>query len=339
MRKILVKLLLILLFLCIVSLLVYRYFDSKVRLNTNYINGNTPGNLYNAGLFCESNGIVFFANPDDSNRLYAMDADGSNIRKLSGDTVMYINADSHYVYYVRNNDISSADHSFFSLHNNSLCRMDRDGGTVTILDENPCLYASLIGNYIYYLHYDTQTATTLYKIKIDGTEKEKISNTYQFTCSSDGQYFYYNNMETDGSIWIYDTATDTTNQVYSCNSYKPTVSNDGNTYYLDVDQNNALVHTNIYTGTPTILTTESIDTYNVYGSTIFYQTYDEENPSLCMIKKDGSNARTLASGTFSCINVTSHYIYFTDYFSSQVYYTPTSNPGELSLFHPGKCTE
>lgn len=336
MRKILTCIGLVLLICGAIALPVYRYADNRIHYNTNYINGNTPGNLYNAGLFCESNGTVFFANPDDSYRLYSMDADGSNINKVCNDSVMYINADSHYVYYVRNNDTTGINHSFFSFHNNSLCRINRDGGRVTVLDEDPCIYASLIGNYIYYLHYDSEDATTLYKIKIDGTERTQVADTYLFTCSTDGQYFYYNNMKTDGSIWQYDTVSDTTHQVYSCNSYKPTVYNDGNTYYLDVDKNNALVHTNIYSGTPTVLTTDSIDTYNVYGSHVYYQTYDPDGSALCMIKNDGSDARVLISGTFSCINVTTYYIYFTDYFSGQVFYTPTSNPGELMQFHPGR---
>ena len=336
MRKLLIRILIVLLFVGVIGLFVYNYLSRRILYNTNYVNGNTAGNLYNAGLFCENNGVVFFANPDDENRLYSMDANGSNLKKLCNDTVMYINADSHYVYYVRDNDLSAAGHNFFSFHNNSLCRLDRKDSHVTVLDPDPCLYASLIGNYIYYLHYDNETATTLYKIKIDGTERTKLSNTYQFTCSSNGQYFYYNNMSTDGSIWVYDTATDGTYQVYSCNSYKPTVSGDGNAYYLDVDNNYSLVHTNLSAGSPTVLTTDSIDTYNVYGSYIYYQRYDENSPALCMIKNDGSDARELAPGTYSCINVTSYYIYFTDYFTGQVYYTPTSNPSELTRFSPGR---
>ena len=83
--------------------LIYHY-QTKTKYNESYVNGNTAGNLYNAGLFCESNGTVFFANPDDKYRLYSMDLDGSNLAKISDDTVMYINADSHYVYYVRNNE-------------------------------------------------------------------------------------------------------------------------------------------------------------------------------------------------------------------------------------------
>jgi hypothetical protein len=114
------------------------------------------------------------------------------------------------------------------------------------------------------------------------------------------------------------------------------VSQDGNAYYLDANQDNALIHININNGTPTTLTTDSIDAYNVYGSTIYYQRYSEDgNSGVCMVKNDGSNARELMSGTYSTINVTTYYIYITDYRSGQVYYTSTSNPGNFSAFHPG----
>ena len=156
---------------------VYHY-QNKTKYNESYVNGNTAGNLYNAGLFCESNGTVFFANPDDKYRLYSMDLDGSNLAKLSDDTVMYINADSHYVYYVRNNEHNSTHFNFFSFNNNSLCRIRRDGKQLVVLDPDPCIYASLVGNYIYYLHYDKDHATTLYKVGIDGEDRQMVNDTF-----------------------------------------------------------------------------------------------------------------------------------------------------------------
>lgn len=190
--KIIVPLILI----CITGLVIY-HFVSKVKLNSSYVNGNTAGNLYNAGLFCESDGEVFFSNTNDNGRLYAMNIDGSNIHKLSNDTAMYINADKNYVYYVRNNNQKITSQTFFSYDRNSLCRIKRNGHGSTVLDPDPCIYASLIGNYIYYLHYDTQTATSLYRIRIDGEEKKKIKNHYLFTCNTSDRYFYYNNPKTD----------------------------------------------------------------------------------------------------------------------------------------------
>lgn len=313
---------------------VYHY-QNKTKYNESYVNGNTAGNLYNAGLFCESNGTVFFANPDDKYRLYSMDLDGSNLAKLSEDTVMYINADSHYVYYVRNNEQNSTHFNFFSFNNNSLCRIRRDGKQLVVLDPDPCIYASLVGNYIYYLHYDKDHATTLYKVGIDGEDRQMVNDSFLFTCSALGQYFYSNGTTTDGCLYRYDTASDAIEQIYDCNSYKPIVTGDSDVYYLDVNQNNALVHTNIQFDNPRTLSNDSIDLYNIYGSTIFYQNYSKDTPALCMMRNDGSGYTRLAEGTYSNINVTSYYIYFTDFQTQQVFRTPTSNPGDIQPFHPG----
>jgi hypothetical protein len=248
---------------------------------------------------------------------------------------MYINADSHYIYYVRNNEHGSASFGFFTFNNNSLCRMDRNGKNVTVLDPDPCIYATLIGNYVYYLHYDTETATTLYKVGIDGEDRQNVYSPYLFTCSALGQYFYSSGTQSDGALYQYDTVTDQMTMVYDCICYKPIVTSDNNAYYLDVDHNNTLVHTNIQSGNPVTLTTDSIDLYNVYGSYIYYQRYSETEPALCMVKNDGSDYQVLSYGNYSNINVTSYYIYFTDYQTQQMYYTSTSNPGELQEFHPG----
>ena len=314
---------------------IYDQQQHKIKYNNGYVNGNTAGNLYNAGLFCEKNGTVFFANPDDDYRLYSMDPDGSNLKKLSYDRVMYINADDHYIYYVRNNEKTGTGFDFFSYARNSLCRIDQNGENTKILDKDPCLYASLVGNTIYYLHYDDETATTLYKIGIDGTGRQKVHSPYIFTCSALGQYIYSSGTETDGALYRLDTADDSLQKVYDCNSFKPTVLSDDDVYYMDVDQNNALVHTSINAGNPVTLTTDSLDFYNVYGSFIFYQRYSEKNPALCMIKNDGSGYTELAQGNYSNINVTSTYIYFTEYTTKQVLCTPTDHPGELTPFHPG----
>ncbi len=148
-----------------------------------------------------------------------------------------------------------------------LTRMEKN---TKILDKDPCLYASLVGNYIYYLHYDDKDATTLYKIGIDGEGRKKVYSPYIFTCSTLGQYIYTSGTESDGAIYQLDTASDSLSKVYECNSFKPIVTSDDNVYYMDVDQNNALVHTNMKSGHPVTLTKDSLDLYNVYGSSIFF---------------------------------------------------------------------
>lgn len=334
MKKAIAVLITIFLAIALAGAGVYTYLNQKIIYNDSYVNGNSAGNLYNAGLFCESNGTVFFANPDDNYRLYSMDADGNNLKKLCSDTAMYINADDHYVYYIRDNEKGTGDFAFFTYANHSLCRIKRSGGSPKVLDKEPCLYATLIGNYLYYLHYENETASTLYKIGIDGKDMEQVKDTYVFTCSTLGQYFYTNGTETDGALYEFNTAANTETKIYECNCYKPIVTSDNNVYYLDVDRNMALVHTNIESDNPVTLTDDSIDLYNIYGSYIYYQRYADK-PAICMIKNDGSDFKEIAPGTYSNINITSRYIYLTDYESHNIMYTPTENPGALQPFHPG----
>ena len=317
-----------------ISLLIYSKFSKRIIYNSGYVNGNTAGNLYNAGLFCESNGTIFFANPDDHYYLYFMSPTGQNLKLLCEDTVSFINADDHYVYYVRNNMASNNDYSFFTYNQNSLCRITRDGKNHTILDEDPCIYASLIGNYIYYLHYDTADASTLYKIKIDGTEKTQLSGSHIFTCSSLDKYFYYSSPE-NGLLYQFDTSTDTSTMMLDTICYNPIVNSEKDVYYLDVKKDNALIHTNLDYNNPVNLCDEFIELYNVYGSYIFFQK-GGENPALCMIKNDGTGYREIVAGEFKNISVTSFYIYFTDYYTGKVYCTSTNNPGTILNFNPAK---
>ena len=226
-------------------------------------------------------------------------------------------------------------HSYFSFNNNSLCRIKRDGGKVKILDDAPCIYASLIGNKIYYLHYDENVGTILYSVGIDGNDCKEIKKNYAYTCNSLGQYFYYNNPD-NGSLMRFDTASDNAATILECHCYKPTVIDNSHAYFVDVDNGNALVHTNLDNVNLTTLTTDSIELYNVYGNSIYYQRTGD-SPALCLIKSDGSGAKVLATGEYTAINATSYYIYFKDYYTGTVYCTPTNNPGQINEFHPGKA--
>lgn len=320
----------------IIIAVVIHHYSTRIIFNEEYVNGNTQGNLYNEGTFCEYNGTIYFANPDDSYKLYSMDMNGKNLKKLCDDSVFYINVDENYIYYVRNNQEIKSDYFFFSNGNNSLCRIKRNGGKATVLDSDPCMYASLCGNYIYYLHYDKTNATSLYKIRIDGKDKQMVQKTPIYTCGALGQYIYYNGMESDGNLYELDTATDKIRTVIECNCYKPIVTSPNNIFYLDVNKNNALMHTGVNAEQPTKLSGESIDLFNVYGSTIYFQTYDEKAPGLYMVKNDGSDLNQIYPGVFKRINITSNYIYFTDFKTGTVYFTSTSNPGMIEEFHPGK---
>ena len=224
--------------------------------------------------------------------------------------------------------------NYVAFYRNALVRIDHDGSNTVVLDTEPSLYAALLGNYIYYLHYSKEDASTLYKVRIDGTEQKEVMDRAVFTCSADGQYFYYNGMDTDGDIHRYDSISDMAVTVYKGNCFQPIV--DGNdVYYIDGNTGYSIIHTNLEYDHPTYITRDSVESYNVYGSYIYYQRFDKNGSALCMIKNDGTEFQVLREGDFCDIHVTSNYIFFREYHSGEIYYAPRNNPTEIGIFLPG----
>ena len=334
MKKIIIGVIAVL--LCLAFLFGNKLFTSETKMNEGYVNGNTAGNLYNGGSFCEYNGVIYFSNPNDNGKLYCMDSNGTNLKKISDDNATYINVDDNYIYYIRNNSDPSLNFGFVAFHRNALVRIDHNGKNLLLLDTEPCLYASLIGNYIYYVHYDTSDASTLYKVRIDGEEQQKVMNEAVFTCNADGQFFYYNGMNADGSIHRYDTVSDTSTIVYVGNSFQPIVKNGVDVYYIDGNSNCSIVHTNMNFDNPTYITRDSVDSYNVHGSYIYYQRFAKNGESgLCMIKNDGTEYQVIRKGDYCDIHVTSYYVFFRDFHTREMYYFSRSNPDVIEKFNPG----
>ncbi len=341
MKKHLPLILFLLLLALAVGAGIYYHFSRKTKENEGFVNGNTPGNLYNEGLICEYDGIIYFANPSDGDRLYSMDTSGRNLTKLSDDIVSYINADENYLYYVRNNIGGGGVFSFLNINTNSLCRMDRTSGrgreSVLVLDPDPSLYASLVGNYVYYLHYDKETATTLYKVKIDGEEKQKVSDSPFFTCCAIGQYIYFNGTDIDHYIWRMDTAAeDVTGMLYGGNCWMPTLTEDlSAAYFMDCDTHYKLARVDLKTEEKVLLTEDRLDWYNVCGDYIYYQKSDREHPAICRMRLDGSDVEVLMEGNFRNICAASSFVTFREYRFGDAYYIENKEGAEVKPFDPG----
>ena len=109
--------------------------------------GNTSGNLLNGGLFCENEGKIYFANPYDENKLYCMDNDLSNAKKLIDDRASYINSAGGYIFYTRRNDqIENDVDALLSISTTGLFRVNTSGHSVKRLYDDPTQVVCLYGN-------------------------------------------------------------------------------------------------------------------------------------------------------------------------------------------------
>lgn len=310
---------------------------NRTHFNDDYVNGNTAGNLYNEGLICEYDGMIYFANPSDRDRLYCMNADGTELVKLSDDTVSYINVDEYYVYYVRNNPGVVGAFSFLNFNTDSLCRINRNGkaDSILVLDTAPSLYASLVGNYVYYLHYSDSEGSTLYKVKIDGSEQIQVASDAFFTASTSGPYIYYNGISSEHYLWRRNTEDDTFGMLYGGDCWMPTVVDDTTLYYMDCDNHYALARVDLATSDKVLLSEDRVDWYNVCGDYVYFQRVDAEEPALCRMHTDGSGYEVLVDGNYMNICTTSEYVYFRDYDTEQAYRMKHGDTGSIELFLPG----
>ena len=318
----------------LIGIFIFSKYINRTKFPADYLVGNSSGNLYNKGLFCERDGRVFFSNPNDNFSLYSMDSNGTNLTKLSSDQVAYLNVDDHYIFYTRSNASIKSDFAFLNIQNYSLCRLQKNGKKEVVLDADPCLYSSQYKNEIYYIHYDKKTASTLYKVSIDGKNKQPVSKYPILPISRNNQKLYYAGTESDHFLHYIDTQTGNSGIAYNGNCFNPIVV-DNIVYFMDIDENYALAKVDLSTGIKTIITKDRLDCFNIYGTTLYYQHSSETEPAFYRIQTDGSKREKIADGNYTNINITSRYVYFYDFKSTTTcFFTPTNGPVQVQPFNP-----
>ncbi len=318
---------LILAVLCVLALLLKR-----IPANDPNLAGNTGGNLYNDGLFCESEGKVYFANSYDNGCLYSMNSDESDMRKLNNSQVFSINAGGKYLYYCLNSTQSGGSGLGYIRPSLGLYRSKTNGSSSTCLRNNPVITATLCGNYVYYQNYNNKEYTRLYKMKTDKSENIEIADYVINPSSYHNGIIYFAGTQDDHYLYGLNTGNDTISTLLQGNIYNP-VYLDGYVYYMDQASNYRLCRYSLAENIIQILTEDRVDTYNVGSGLIYYQKNDTSEPALIRMSIDGSNPEVVAEGNYTKINMTSQYVYFR-MFGDDVttYRTPLYGYPEASIF-------
>ncbi len=298
----------------IVALIVYR-INRIVPTNPEDAVGNTAGNLYNGGYFCEVDGYVYFANPDDGYALYRMKADGSELKLIKDDNCSYINIYGKYIYYRRHDtdQITALFHG--TLYGVIRCKLN--GSKEKILHEGIVDNVVLLGNRVYYQNYvnlsDTATAFYFSYVDLQGKEDEDISQTaYVPTLAYDGKLYFCDVKETH-NLLVYDPKAEEITTFLAGNIYEPDIY-DGCLYYIDLDNNHALTKYDILTHDKVILSgSDYVVNYNLGGDfgVIYYQAENSTTDhKLVVTNLAGTYSLTVMEGDYCDINITSVYTYF-----------------------------
>ncbi len=319
--------------LVLILLGVAKYFSKRASLipeNDPSVVGNTPGNLYNGGYFCESGDKVYFSNAYDSNALYSMNADQSEIKKLASGNTSLINVGGNYIYYYSR---SSSDQSGLGYVRNGrgIYRVDSKGKNSLLLERLTTDSCILLGNLLVYTDFaeDEKSDNALVSVKTISTDGETVNTLFSGhprLASSQAGILYYAGMEGDHYLHSLDPVSGSGSITAEANMYEPVLSN-GYVYYLDLDNDYHLTSYSLSDGSVRELIPERIDSYNLYGDTFFYQTVDENDPEGYALKRsriDGTMTETIKTGVFTDLCVTSTYVYFREFRNDlPIYCTPT----------------
>ena len=309
------------------TLSIVSYLGNRVPENPAGTVGNTSGNFYNGGMFCENGGVVYFSNPYDNNALYSMNPDESNMKKLLSVEVSCLNADSKYIYFYQSS--SGTGPGIGSLLNaTGVFRVQKNNmKKIVCLDRTLGKYLILVDNAVYYTDNSDESVK---KSSIDGKEKETLDTPDSLPVSVHNSTFYFPNNKNNLHLMALNLKSGSTRPVLAYDIYMPIV--EGSTVYgIDIHDNYSLISMTL-DGTKTLLDSDRTDMLNVTENYIYYQT-SGDNPQLKRIRRDGSDMEVVAKGTYNSINSTSQYVYFTGFGSTTpVYKTPAYGAVNVTTF-------
>jgi len=315
--------------------ILYAYNRGRTYYNDENISGNTAGNIYNGGLFCERNGKIYFSYDKAGGALYVMDSDLGNPKKLRNDKAVFINVDDNYIYYVRANDTNNSDTEYMMFYNSGVYRIKLNGSGLKAYTSDPSSYLTLKGNNIYFQKYDVATGFSLYKYRIDGEFHRLLVKDAAAPAYVTDSGLYYTPYAHNQGIKLIDLKSYITYQAYE-GSYSHPIFRDGYIYYMDAARDNKIYRMNLDGSGKELLVDNRCSTYNITNSGIYlyFQLDDQANNGIYRLKLDTMETSRLLEGDYKHINVTEKYVFFRDADNSNTYVISADGYPEVKLFDP-----
>ena len=315
-------------------------------LNRTYYNdkdevGNTTGNIYNGGLFCEQDGSIYFSNPNADGSLFVMKSDLSNPRQISKDKAVFINADENYLYYIRaNNTRENNNGGLLMFYNTGVFRINHNGSGLKAFTGNPGAYLTLRGNTVYFQRYDVNVGLYLYQYQIDGTQERLLIKDAVIPATIIDHQLYYAGLSLDHNINALDLSSYTTNSVINGDFMYP-IFTDQYIYYMDVTDDYCIYRINP-DGTGLMkLTDKRASTYNITnsGSYLYYQVDNTKNNGIYRLNLETMEQVLLLKGNYKNINVTENYVFFQSFDNAETYAVRADGSLEVNLFEAPSLSE
>ncbi|MGB4658397.1 MAG: DUF5050 domain-containing protein [Mobilitalea sp.] len=337
MLKKILRILIIMAGLTIVGLIaLLLYSNGRTYFNEDTVVGNTSGNLYNGGLFCENDNKIYFSNDTADGSLYAMNKDCTIFEEISLDKSVYINVDDNYIYYVRANDTrENLGDGFLMFYNTGVLRVTKNGHDFMSFTGDPAAHLNLFGNFVYYQRYDVDSGWYLYRNKIDDSQERLLVKDTVVPIMSKDNLLYYTGFSEDHNINAIDLDSFTSHTMIPGNFQYP-IFIGGYIYYIDLDDKYKICRMDLDGSNRTVIVDERCFTYNITnsGQYLYYQVDDTKNNRIARINLATMQEEKLLDGNYKQIHVTENYVFFKDFDSTNTYIMSADGINDISTFNP-----
>lgn len=342
MLKVVKRVFIILVILTVFALVgIFVYSNGRTYFNEDNEEGNTTGNIYNGGLFCEQDGTIYFSNDSDDGSLYSMNSDCTDVKKIYDDKAVFINADENYLYYVRaNNTRENKSSNILMFYNTGVFRITQNGRNLKSYTGNPGAYLTLKGNHIYFQRYDVEIGLYLYRYQIDGKLERLLIEDAIIPAAIMDNTLYYAGYSENHNINAMNLSSFTTHSIYDGSFYYPIfMGND--IYYLDLEDNYKIYRMNQDGSDPVLLVNDRCSTYNITnsGQYLYYQVDNGENNHIGRLNLETMENETIMEGNYKQIHVTNNYVFFKDFDNTNTYLMSADGALNVSTFNPPNLNE
>lgn len=320
---------------------LYYYSNSHTYLNKEEEIGNSAGNIYNGGLFCEQDGKIYFSNDKADGALGVMNSDCTGYKKLSDNKAVFINADENYIYYINANDTKENNKAGSLMFNNSgVFRINQNGSEFKVISDKPSSYLILKGNNIFFQRYDVDAGFNLYEYKIDGTMEHQLKKDAVIPAAVIGTSLYYTGSSNDQNIHTIGLDSFTTHTALQGSYYNPIYM--GNyIYYLNPADNKKIYRVNQDGSQPEKLVNSSCSTYNITnsGKFLYYIVANTKKKGIYRQDLKTKKVELVLAGDLKQINVTDNYVFFKDLNNTNTYRIDADGFIDVKLFDTTASTK
>lgn len=312
------------------------YLGGKTKFNDEDADGNTAGNLYNNGLFCQYEDKIYFSNLADDGALYSIDTDLSSSKKLLKDKVNFINVSGKYIIYNRVNNLKlQGTGNPLEFHHVGIYRVKLNGKGIRMLDDAPTSDVHQFGNDVYYLRYNDTQSFSLNTVRLDGDNLKEITNEPVSTAMITRDYIYYTGGTNDHNIYRL-SKNSFQRELVKEGNYNKVLLQDNTIYCINNEDNYSIVKMNADGSNESTIVKDRVSTYNLSkdGQYLFYQADGGDHNGVYYLNLLTGEKALIQAGNYSDLCVTDDYLFFHVFDSTSMYYVKLSNPTIAKPFMP-----